>query len=323
MRTIIFLAMLFAGCGAETRPIDEVPDGDVDVDVDSDADTDSDSDSDVDADSDSDMDADSDSDMDSDVDGDADLDGDGDVDTEPSCVPVGHDEDGDGIDDACDICPSYTDPDQTDTDHDGLGDACEWPMHSGVLQRVEAFESFDAPSGHWTADSRNWSLADDSVTGSSRPTGVNALHQVVLGGAYSVETVMHFDEPTYSGWGFWAGVVFSARTRGDGGGRTVWWGCLYRTDEDALELWVYPGGEGVDFVGAEDAAGDQRRDGRPFRIRVYYDGDGTLECTLEASTGETTVLELDSDDLWDDMSGQAGLRVYNERAVFDSFTLYQ
>ncbi|MFT3694699.1 MAG: hypothetical protein QM831_16235 [Kofleriaceae bacterium] len=36
----------------------------------------------------------------------------------------GHDEDGDGFDDKCDVCP--TDPDdQTDSDGDGVGDACD------------------------------------------------------------------------------------------------------------------------------------------------------------------------------------------------------
>ncbi len=37
----------------------------------------------------------------------------------------GFDEDSDGIDDACDVCPWVSDADQTDTDHDGVGDACD------------------------------------------------------------------------------------------------------------------------------------------------------------------------------------------------------
>ena len=35
--------------------------------------------------------------------------------------------DGDGIGDACDICPNNFDPDQSDIDGDGIGDACEYP----------------------------------------------------------------------------------------------------------------------------------------------------------------------------------------------------
>lgn len=46
-------------------------------------------------------------------------------DGKPACVPVGHDEDGDGVDDACDGCPHIADPDQPDMDHDGVDDACD------------------------------------------------------------------------------------------------------------------------------------------------------------------------------------------------------
>ena len=39
-------------------------------------------------------------------------------------APVGHDEDGDGVDDACDVCPQLAD-DQRDGDGDRVGDACD------------------------------------------------------------------------------------------------------------------------------------------------------------------------------------------------------
>jgi hypothetical protein len=44
----------------------------------------------------------------------------------PVCmVPVGHDEDHDGIDDACDVCPHVADGPQLDRDGDRVGDACD------------------------------------------------------------------------------------------------------------------------------------------------------------------------------------------------------
>lgn len=57
------------------------------------------------------------------------------------CTPVGHDEDGDGFDDACDNCPSIANADQQDTDGDNLGDVCEWPKEPTFLSKVEAFDS--------------------------------------------------------------------------------------------------------------------------------------------------------------------------------------
>ena len=46
------------------------------------------------------------------------------IDARTCTDPVGHDEDGDGIDDACDVCPQIAD-DQRDSDGDAVGDACE------------------------------------------------------------------------------------------------------------------------------------------------------------------------------------------------------
>jgi hypothetical protein len=41
------------------------------------------------------------------------------------CSPVGHDEDADGHDDACDACPTFGPYATTDTDADGLPDQCD------------------------------------------------------------------------------------------------------------------------------------------------------------------------------------------------------
>jgi hypothetical protein len=54
----------------------------------------------------------------------------------PACD--GPDGDGDGIVDACDVCPSASDPDQHDLDRDGVGDACD------NCERVPNFGQDDA-----------------------------------------------------------------------------------------------------------------------------------------------------------------------------------
>ena len=59
----------------------------------------------------------------------ADQDGDGVCDPDDNCPtnwnPNQEDGDGDGVGDACDNCSIVYNPDQADTDGDGIGDACD------------------------------------------------------------------------------------------------------------------------------------------------------------------------------------------------------
>jgi hypothetical protein len=53
-------------------------------------------------------------------------------------VAVGHDEDGDGVDDALDDCPFIADPQQLDSDGDGVGDPCD-PEPTNPRQHLGLF----------------------------------------------------------------------------------------------------------------------------------------------------------------------------------------
>lgn len=66
------------------------------------------------------------------------------------CVTaVGHDEDADAIDDACDVCPHVSDPMQADEDLDGVGDVCD-PRVTVAGDRIVQFDPFVSPALAWS-----------------------------------------------------------------------------------------------------------------------------------------------------------------------------
>jgi hypothetical protein len=65
-------------------------------------------------------------------------------------APVGHDEDGDGVDDACDDCPHVANPAQADGDGDGVGDVCD-PNPTLAIDHIAFFDPFTVPRPEWLA----------------------------------------------------------------------------------------------------------------------------------------------------------------------------
>src|SRR5450432_3502822 len=86
-----------------------------------------------------------------------------------SCIPVGHDEDHDGIDDACDGCPQIPDPEQIDSDGDGVDDVCD-PNPSAPREHIVMFDPFIAARPEWTfAGGLPVTYAGDSLVVDTRP----------------------------------------------------------------------------------------------------------------------------------------------------------
>lgn len=77
------------------------------------------------------------------------------------CTPVGHDEDSDGVDDACDVCPQLVD-DQSDSDGDGVGDACD--LHMGTRQTRALFDAFAPQAPGWSTRAAAAAFGADDAT---------------------------------------------------------------------------------------------------------------------------------------------------------------
>jgi hypothetical protein len=81
----------------------------------------------------------------------------------------GHDEDGDGIGDTCDVCPHKADPEQADRDGDGVGDACD-PQPDLPHERIAFFDPFTGSVPQWIYNAPP-TFVDDGLYYDMRGTG--------------------------------------------------------------------------------------------------------------------------------------------------------
>jgi hypothetical protein len=107
-----------------------------------------------------------------------------------------HDEDGDGVVDACDDCPGIADPAQADVDSDGVGDACD--PSATTRDRISWFDSFaeTGAANAWRIQSGSWQFDGESIVYSSLNTsGYSTITAAVRPAPpYTVELGLTIDQ---------------------------------------------------------------------------------------------------------------------------------
>ena len=231
---------------------------------------------------------------------------------------AGHDEDGDGVDDNCDNCPSVANAQQRDTDGDGLGDACEVPGNPGGLSTLAVFDPFVTNLGIYTSLNGTWVYGVDEVVG-SHDVGGEHLHPLTFYNVnYGVEATFSLDVAGQIGENY-SGVIFA--WKGTGGSVSHSFSCLYARDANQITTWEF--NSNIWYMRAQSNLSgtgpvDQRR-----RVYAFVSG-ATIRCGYEDESGNiaatTWTKNLPVDD---EFQGPSGPRVYRETAHFHSFVIYR
>ncbi len=229
---------------------------------------------------------------------------------------AGHDEDEDGVDDNCDNCPAYFNPDKADSNNDGIGDVCEYNQDPSMLSSIVVFDPFLNNESSWSVWEGTWAYGNDVVSGNSGTTYPNTayVHELYFANEpYAVETTFHYDQPSYTGDSY-TGVLFA---------RNGWnfHVCTFDRGNNTLSIWRHVNVNGWVFWQFENIT-TSVQGSQWHKIHVFYDGTETT-CRYSDEAGGSGSITIPNVSQVENMSGYAGLRLYNERAVFTSYVAYK
>jgi len=229
-------------------------------------------------------------------------------------LPLGNDDDGDGLVDTLDPCPADS-GDATDGDGDGVGDACDpSPMLAG--DSIAAFYSMATVDSMWAVTGGGtWSF-DDSALVESDLTDAASEHPAPLNIIEpTVEVVI---EPTFGGDGAQVGAYVVAEPSG------VTLVCRVVHHDSGAELQMLLG-TSLQSLTLLKTAGPLIENGP---LRVYGgqlpDDNHTVRCRARF---DTVGVAVDIDPNVSQAFGRAsfatiGLQTGNAAAAFDSVTVY-
>ena len=231
---------------------------------------------------------------------------------------MGHDEDNDGFDDACDNCPTYATLAKPTATATGLGISATartlwcrafWPSTPCSTTRVRG-PSSGAPG---TTGATRWWGRTQTVKG-------NYLHaQSLPNDPYAVEATFTLNPSAPSSL---IGPAYFSRGRTLAGsmGSTPW-SVSYERDTGEVSFYRI-NGESTWRKLTNTFVSNPGSTSGWHKLHVYYDGSSAV-CHYTNEGGAHASVQIDQDELWNDMSGKTGLRVFNENAHFSSFVAYQ
>ncbi|MEW5849905.1 MAG: thrombospondin type 3 repeat-containing protein [Myxococcota bacterium] len=225
-----------------------------------------------------------------------------------------HDEDADGVGDACDNCPVDANPDQANVNDggeaagDGIGDACDpWPFSGG--DSIAFFDPFEGGSllGGWASVGGSWSVSGDSLYQGSNTVGVRLTRTDL-----SIENVVVETRVVFDGIGSYpanSGVI--ARLDNNAWG---WLCAVRRTNDSSGDLTIY---DLYNTSGPVAVAGISSPPGQGSShvVRMTAE-DNNITCER---VGETSTSKYDSYYSF----GAVGLRSTRATEHFRYFIVYQ
>ncbi len=228
---------------------------------------------------------------------------------------TGHDEDGDGVSDVCDNCPSIANAGQEDVGEtnagqtaDGVGDACD-PRPAAGGDAIALFDPLLAPlAPTWTIDTGSWTATGDDVAQTDLGSSNRIDSSAFTGDDYAIETRVTLDGLDPSSYNH--GVVFRMDT-GTGRG----WLCGVFGDDTGfggLMLWTLQSG----FANFEEASTDIAVPTTGNAYTILAGGVGAdVFCKLGTGEVATTNNSRNS-------SGTPGLRTNRTQSTFEYVVVY-